>query len=51
MINNEEVFKIILRNISPARLLFATDLPIALHRGKNICINGEHYFVTRKNYP
>ncbi|MCL5073216.1 MAG: amidohydrolase family protein [Actinobacteria bacterium] len=51
MINNEEVFEVILRNIDINKLLFATDLPIAFHRGKNICINGEHYFVTRKSYP
>lgn len=51
MINNVEVFEIILRNIEINRLLYATDLPISLHRGKNICINGEHYMVTRNAYP
>ena len=50
MINSEESFEIILRNIEINRLLFATDLPIALYRGKNICINGEHYMVTRTSY-
>ena len=46
MINNWEVLKILIENLGNERVLYGSDFPIAALRGKNISINGKHYFVT-----
>ncbi|MCL5071496.1 MAG: amidohydrolase [Actinobacteria bacterium] len=50
MINNWEVFEILLEYFGSERIIFGTDLPIAILRGKNICINNNHYFFTSVPY-
>jgi len=46
MITNWKVIELLLNNLGTERILYGSDLPVAGHRGKNICINGKHYFVT-----
>ncbi|MBN2073217.1 MAG: amidohydrolase family protein [Actinobacteria bacterium] len=46
MINSFSVNKVLLEELGPDRLLYGSDLPIALLKGKNIDINNRHYFVT-----
>jgi uncharacterized protein len=46
MINSYSVNKVLLEELGSERILYGSDLPIALFKGKNIDINNRHYFVT-----
>ena len=49
-INDWEVFELILKNVDYKRIIFGSDMPASISRGKNICINNEHYFITENPY-
>ncbi|MBA7509792.1 hypothetical protein ES705_01761 [subsurface metagenome] len=51
MINNWEVVEILLKELGPEKILYGSDLPISALRGKNICINDKHYFITSHPHP
>jgi uncharacterized protein len=51
MINSFSVNKILLEELGPDRILYGSDLPIALFKGKNIDINNRHYFITSTPKP
>jgi len=51
VINNWEVIEILLENLGSHRIIYGSDFPIAALRGKNICINDVHYFVTARAFP
>jgi len=46
MINSFSVNKILIEELGSERILYGSDLPIAIFKGKNIDINNRHYFVT-----
>ncbi len=48
MINSYSVNKVILEELGPKRMLYGSDLAVAILKGKNIDINNRHYFVTNK---
>jgi len=48
MINNFSVNKTLIKMLGSEKLLFGTDLVIALLKGKNIEINNRHFFVTKE---
>lgn len=51
MINNFLVNKVLLEELGSEKILYGSDLPIALFKGKNIDINNNHYFVTSSPRP
>ncbi len=46
MINSFSVNKVLLEELGSEKILYGSDLPIAIFKGKNIDINNRHYFVT-----
>lgn len=46
MINSFSVNKVLMDELGPERILYGSDLPISIFKGKNIDINNRHYFVT-----
>lgn len=52
MAQDIRVIKILLEKIGPDKLLYASDLPVAGIKGKNVNINNKHYFITKdyRNY-
>ena len=48
MINNFSVNKTLIKILGSEKILFGSDLIIALLKGKNIEINNHHYFVTKE---
>lgn len=51
MINSAQVIEVLLARVSPKKIIYGTDLPLAELRGRNVCINKNHYFVTKNKYP
>jgi len=47
-VNDWEIFELVIRKIGYKRIIFGSDMPVSLMKGKNICINDNHYFVTEK---
>ena len=47
MINSFPVNKVLMEELGSERILYGSDLPIAIFKGKNIDINNRHYFVTK----
>jgi uncharacterized protein len=50
MINNWEVIELLLEELGSEKILYGSDFPVAGLRGKNICINDRHYFVTARTF-
>jgi uncharacterized protein len=51
MINNYEVNKVIIEELGTERILYGSDLAVAILKGKNVDINNKHYFVTSTPRP
>lgn len=51
MINNWEVIELLLEYLGCEKIIYGSDLPVAAFRGKNICINNKHYFITYPPFP
>lgn len=49
-INDWEIFEIILKNVSHDKIIYGSDMPVSILKGKNICINNKHYFATKKPF-
>ncbi|MCL5770900.1 MAG: amidohydrolase family protein [Actinobacteria bacterium] len=47
-VNDWEIFELVIKKIGCKRIIFGSDMPVSLMKGKNICINDNHYFVTEK---
>jgi len=47
MINSFPVNKVLMEELGSEKILYGSDLPIAIFKGKNIDINNRHYFVTK----
>jgi uncharacterized protein len=50
-LDDAETIGVVLDNVPHERLLFGTDLPIAAHRGKHLCVNRQCIFLTRTKHP
>lgn len=50
MLNHEGVIKYTLDNFPPERLLFGTDAPISLLRGKSVEINNQYAYLMGEDY-
>ncbi|MBN2302382.1 MAG: amidohydrolase family protein [Lentisphaerae bacterium] len=48
MLNNWEVMEYLFRTVSAEKILYATDLPIAIAPGKSVEINDQYTYVTPK---
>ncbi len=51
LINDPLVLEYLMRKIDSAKILYGSDSPLAFHRGKDICINNKHYYVSDKITP
>jgi len=51
MVQNPVSYQLLFRKIDKSRILFGTDLPIAMEKGKVVCVNNRNLFVTTKKYP
>ncbi len=51
MVNERRVLELLFENLNIEKIIFGSDLPVAGIKGKNICINNKHYFVTSEKYP
>lgn len=51
MINNWEIMEMILDYLGSEKMIYGSDMPVAVFRGKNICINNKHFFVTYPPFP
>jgi predicted TIM-barrel fold metal-dependent hydrolase len=49
-VNDGEVIELLLENVSPSKVIYGTDIPITLERGKHLCINRQCVFITRKKF-
>jgi predicted TIM-barrel fold metal-dependent hydrolase len=50
-LDDADSISVVLDNCGDERLLFGTDLPIAAHRGKHLCVNRQCLFLTRRKFP
>mgnify|MGYP001055838703 CR=1 FL=1 len=48
---NPDAFKLVLETAGPERLIFGTDLPASLVRGKIICAGEKRIWAVREKYP
>ena len=46
MLNNSEVLEYLFKTVAPEKVLYATDIPIALAPGKSVEINDQYTYVT-----
>jgi predicted TIM-barrel fold metal-dependent hydrolase len=46
MINEFSVNQVLMKELGPEKILFGSDLSLAVLKGKNIDINNKHYFIT-----
>jgi predicted TIM-barrel fold metal-dependent hydrolase len=46
MLNNWEVLEYLFREVEPDKILYATDMPIALAPGKSVEVNNQYTYVT-----
>jgi len=51
MITNPYTFTYALRKVGPEKLVFGTDMPSTLTRGKIICIDGRRVWAVKESYP
>lgn len=49
-VNEGEVVERLLEHVALSRVLYATDLPIALIRGKHLCVGRQCIFVTEESF-
>lgn len=50
MVNDGKVIELLLENVSPSKIIYGSDIPIALEKGKHICINRQCVFITSKKF-
>lgn len=50
-VNDPLVLEYLFRRADPGRVLYGTDAPIAFYRGRDVCLNNRHYFVTDRQVP
>jgi len=51
MVNDGRVIDLLLENVGSSKVLYGTDIPIALEKGKHICVNKQCLFITEKKFP
>ena len=50
LINEYQVFELLFKKVDINKIMFGTDYPLGLLKGKDICINNNHYYVTKEIY-
>ena len=50
MVSNEDMIQLVLENFGSSHLLFGTDLPFALVRGRRNCVKGVTRIITQEEY-
>ena len=50
-VDNAETIEAVLENVPPTRLLYGSDLPITLLRGRHLCVNRHCFFLTETPCP
>ncbi len=51
MVNEFQVFDLVFRHVASDRIIFGSDAPLAFMKGKDVCINNTHYYVTNRAAP
>lgn len=51
LINDPLVLEYLFRRVPPEKILFGSDAPLAFVRGKDVCVNNRHYYVSEKMVP
>ncbi len=49
-IHDWEIVQLILNKIDNKKIIYGSDMPVSTLKGKNVCINNEHYFVTKEPF-
>lgn len=49
-INEYRVFELLVKKVDISKIIYGSDSPLALIKGKDVCINKKHYYVTNKLY-
>ncbi len=50
-VDDADAMEVVLKEVGPERLLFGSDLPYTLDRGKHLCVNRQCLFLTREKRP
>jgi predicted TIM-barrel fold metal-dependent hydrolase len=50
-VDDPETIEVVLENAGPRRLIYGSDLPITLLRGRHLCVNRHCFFLTEKPCP
>jgi predicted TIM-barrel fold metal-dependent hydrolase len=50
-VDDAETIEVVLENVPPTRLVYGSDLPITLLRGRHLCVNRHCFFLTEKPCP
>jgi len=50
LINEHAVLEYLIKNVGIDKIIFGSDLPMGFIKGKDVCINNNHYYVTENQY-
>ena len=50
LINEYQVFEYLIRQVDINKIIFGTDFPLGLIKGKDVCINNNHYYIAEQLY-
>jgi glutamate-1-semialdehyde 2,1-aminomutase len=50
-VDDPETIEVVLENVSHKRLIYGSDLPVTLLRGRHLCVNRKCFFLTEKPCP
>ncbi len=51
LINSPTVLEYLFKKVDSKKIIFGSDAPLAYCRGKDVCINNKHYYVSKTNAP
>lgn len=51
LVNDPLVLEYLFRRVPSERILYGSDSPLAFARGKDVCVNNRHYYVTGRTAP
>jgi predicted TIM-barrel fold metal-dependent hydrolase len=51
MVNDEAVIELLIEKVGAKKIIFGSDMPISLNKGKHICINRQCLFITKDKFP
>ncbi len=50
-VDDAETIEVVLENVGPRRLIYGSDMPVTLLRGRHLCVNRHCFFLTEKPCP